>query len=145
MFLLFRNKFFGEFSREYFVPFRSISSVTMSGLESLADVDIDSKGKFKYILIEVKDTKSNERKHIVRGYARCGYHADILGEMESKAPKGLSLNCVGGGRILHEPENKKLKVYGYSQGFGQADHKISVQILQKKYPDYNITMSNEGY
>ena len=29
--------------------------------------------------------------------------------------QGLDCECVGGGRIQHEPENKLIKVYGYSQ------------------------------
>lgn len=31
------------------------------------------------------------------------------------------------------------------QGYGQADHQMSTEILKKKYPDYSITFSNEGY
>ena len=30
-------------------------------------------------------------------------------------PLGLDVECVGGGRILHEPDEKKIFVYGYSQ------------------------------
>ena len=60
--------------------------------------------------------------------------------------KNIVCDCIGGGRILHEPEKKQLFVYGYSQGFGRADHKLSVQILKRKYQDYiSIEYSNEGY
>jgi phosphohistidine phosphatase len=38
-----------------------------------------------------------------------------------------------------------LKVYGYSQGYGKADHQVAVDILKKKYCDYNVTWSDEGY
>ncbi|KAI6240074.1 Sex-regulated protein janus-A [Aphelenchoides fujianensis] len=124
------------------VLYRTASS-KMSGIDAIEDVDIDSKGKFKYILIEAKD--SNKSKFIVRGYGSCGFHADIFDKVEGKAPKGIRLNCVGGGRILHEPDAKKINVYGYSQGFGQADHAKSVEILRSKYPNYDITFSNEGY
>lgn len=31
------------------------------------------------------------------------------------------------------------------QGFGKADHTIAVGLLKKKYPDYEITWSDEGY
>ncbi|KAK2586344.1 hypothetical protein KPH14_010636 [Odynerus spinipes] len=57
----------------------------------------------------------------------------------------LEVEVLGGGRILHDPENKSIKVYGYSQGYGKADHQISVDLLKKKYTDYNITWSDEGY
>lgn len=59
---------------------------------------------------------------------------------------GLDCECMGGGRIRHEPDKKAILVYGYSQGFGKADHSITVDLLKKKYPDYDkITYSNDGY
>ncbi|EFN75221.1 Sex-regulated protein janus-A, partial [Harpegnathos saltator] len=73
--------------------------------------------------------------------------ADIFDEVDDQIKKfrGLQANCVGGGRIEHHPDEKTIKVYGYSQGFGKADHQVSVEVLKKKYPDYNITCSDEGY
>jgi len=56
--------------------------------------------------------------------------------------------CPGGGRIDHKPESKTIHVYGYSQSFGQGDHKLAKQMLEKAYPTYSpdkITWSNEGY
>ena len=41
---------------------------------------------------------------------------DIYEDVYSRvSPLGLDVECVGGGRILHEPDKKKLFVYGYSQ------------------------------
>jgi phosphohistidine phosphatase len=58
----------------------------------------------------------------------------------------MDCECVGGGRIKHSLDEKTIKVYGYSQGYGLADHAITVEILKKKYPDYkSITFSNDGY
>ncbi|XP_014239771.1 sex-regulated protein janus-A-like [Cimex lectularius] len=57
----------------------------------------------------------------------------------------LDLECLGGGRIMHDPAKKNIKVYGYSQGFGKADHQITVSILKTVYKDYEITWSDEGY
>jgi len=59
--------------------------------------------------------------------------------------KGLSCQCLGGGRILHDKSKKYIKVYGYSVGFGLADHTKTVEILKSKYPDYNIEWTNDGY
>ncbi|XP_014223608.1 14 kDa phosphohistidine phosphatase-like [Trichogramma pretiosum] len=117
-------------------------------LKTVEDVDIDPCGVYKYILIEVQEKKTKEKKNIVRGYARCEYHADILDEVEialKKISTNLKAKCVGGGRIQHDAETKKIKVYGYSQGFGKADHEISTNLLKKKYSDYTITWSDEGY
>jgi hypothetical protein len=44
-------------------------------LNIIEDVDIDSNGVFKYILIEVKDKGGNDKvKKIVRGYQHCEWH-----------------------------------------------------------------------
>ena len=59
--------------------------------------------------------------------------------------KGLDAQCLGGGRIVHKPEEKYIKVYGYSVGFGRADHTKTVEVLRDHYPEYKIEWSNEGY
>ncbi|XP_025265709.1 sex-regulated protein janus-A-like isoform X1 [Camponotus floridanus] len=122
--------------------------VTMSHLlDKVVDVDIDDYGRFKYILINVQDDTNKISKQIVRGNARAQWHANIFDKVDGEIKKlvGLRANCVGGGRIEHDPDEKTIKVYGYSQGFGKADHQVSVELLKKKYPDYNITCSDEGY
>ncbi|PIK36301.1 hypothetical protein BSL78_26868 [Apostichopus japonicus] len=112
----------------------------MSGLPV---VDIDPSGVFKYVLI--KATKGSNEQFFVRGYAWGEYHADIFEEFEGKN-KDLRLSCLGGGRIEHSPDRKSILVYGYSVGFGKADHSITVGLLKSRYPDYtSITFSDEGY
>jgi phosphohistidine phosphatase len=43
--------------------------------------------------------------------------ADIFEEVNGriKEHSGLQANCVGGGRIEHDPDEKTIKIYGYSQ------------------------------
>ncbi|XP_053203086.1 14 kDa phosphohistidine phosphatase-like isoform X2 [Panonychus citri] len=124
---------------------KSTTTTTISSnkMDSIKEVDIDERGKFKYILITVKDDSGGE-KLIVRGYRDCGYHADILERVQSQLVK-FNCDSPGGGRISHDPNEKKLLVYGYSMGFGRADHQKTVEILKKSYPDYTIDWSNEGY
>jgi phosphohistidine phosphatase len=31
------------------------------------------------------------------------------------------------------------------QGFGKADHEVTVGLLKKKYPDYSVSWNDEGY
>ncbi|KYQ57412.1 Sex-regulated protein janus-A [Trachymyrmex zeteki] len=71
--------------------------------------------------------------------------SDIFDQVDEQIKKhaGLRANCVGGGRIEHDPDEKTIKVYGYSQGFGKADHQVSVELLKKKYSTYNVTWSDE--
>lgn len=125
------------------------SSGTTEKLDSVADVDIDE-GRFKYILIKVHDSipdGEETSKFIVRGYSWAGYHADIYEKVEANlVTRGLEGECVGGGRILHDRAQKTIKVYGYSQGYGRADHKLATDILKKRYGDYaEISWSNDGY
>ena len=45
----------------------------MSGkLDQVQNVDIDSGGRFKYILVKISD--GSREKYIVRGYRRAEYH-----------------------------------------------------------------------
>ena len=85
-------------------------------------------------------------KLLVRGYSWAEYHADIYDQVEEKLRDiGLDAQCLGGGRIIHKPREKYIKVYGYSMGFGRADHTKTVEVLQSHYSDYQIEWSNDGY
>jgi len=114
-------------------------------LAAVPDVDIDSSGRFKYVLI--KCHIGDEEKFIVRGYKWAGFHADVYDQVwERLEGLGIETECMGGGRITHDPEKKQIKIFGYSQGFGLADHAKSAELIKKQYPDYSdITWSNEGY
>ena len=114
-------------------------------LDQVKNVDVDSQGRFKYILVKIKD--GTHQKYIVRGYRRAGYHADIYDEILPELQSlGLQSDCVGGGRIEHNSDAGTILVYGYSIGFGRADHAITTEILKKFFSSYkSITFSNEGY
>lgn len=125
-------------------------------LDKIQAADIDSGGRFKYILIKVYvvtfeppvSAAKEKFKYVVRGYGDCPFHGDIYDrfvESLNKLEEGAyDTECVGGGRIAHEP--KKITIFGYSQGYGQADHSISADILKKHFPsDYTITWNNDGY
>lgn len=114
-------------------------------------MDIDSDGVFKYVLIRVHavsppGTPAGESKEIVRGYKWAEYHADIYdkvsGEMQKK---GIDCECLGGGRISHQSQDKKIHVYGYSMGYGRAQHSISTEKIKARYPDYSVTWADDGY
>ncbi|KAJ0182802.1 hypothetical protein K1T71_002171 [Dendrolimus kikuchii] len=116
-------------------------------LEDVPKVDIDPSGVFKYILIKVYETEENNVEPsiiIVRGYQRCNYHSDIFDEVQGKLHP-LDCEPLGGGRISHDSENKKIHIYGYSQGYGKADHEVAAKLIKETYPSYAITVSDEGY
>ncbi|KAI7684943.1 14 kDa phosphohistidine phosphatase [Sarcoptes scabiei] len=112
-------------------------SERITSLADIEDVEIDDFGRFKYILI--KASLNDQHKFLVRGFAWASYHADIFDLFESsKSP--IKYECVGGGRIEVEPHNKKIKIFGYSQGFGRADHEMSCDLVRKKYKDYEKSL-----
>ncbi|KAG7279270.1 hypothetical protein CRUP_033206 [Coryphaenoides rupestris] len=118
----------------------------------MADVpqaEIDPTGVFKYVLIRVhsKEDGDDSEIDIVRGYSWAEYHADIYDKISGQLEKGgvLDCECVGGGRIKHNPAAKKIHIYGYSMGFGRANHSVSMEKLKIRYPEYEVTWDNEGY
>ncbi|XP_029468432.1 14 kDa phosphohistidine phosphatase isoform X2 [Rhinatrema bivittatum] len=118
-------------------------------LAEIPEVDIEPDGVFKYVLIRVHATRppsSEDSKDIVRGYKWADYHADVYDKVAAEIEKqGYDCECLGGGRIAHKSQQKKIHVYGYSLGFGRANHSVSTEKLKKKYPDYNVTWADEGY
>ncbi|KPP74270.1 14 kDa phosphohistidine phosphatase-like [Scleropages formosus] len=118
-------------------------------LAAVPAVDIDPDGVFKYVLIRVHSTEEGDDSSvdIVRGYAWAEYHADIYDRVSAELEKGGALDCMclGGGRIKHDSKAKKIHVYGYSLGFGRANHSVSTEKLKIRYPDYEVTWADEGY
>jgi len=137
---------------------RNIRTMTSSFLSKVPEVDIDADGKFKYILMNLsipsEDNKTGD-KILVRGYADCNYHTDIkdkvlerLLKLSESAANGALPECstkvLGGGTIFHDSENKIIKVYGESQGYGKADHATAVSLLKKMYTDYDVSWTDEA-
>lgn len=60
---------------------RAVGNMAAADLAQIADVDIDSDGIFKYVLIRVhaappSETPAEESKEIVRGYKWAEYHGE---------------------------------------------------------------------
>uniref|UniRef100_A0A2R9CEN5 14 kDa phosphohistidine phosphatase n=1 Tax=Pan paniscus TaxID=9597 RepID=A0A2R9CEN5_PANPA len=72
--------------------------------------------------------------------------ADIYDKVSGDMQKqGCDCECLGGGRISHQSQDKKIHVYGYSMAYGPAQHAISTEKIKAKYPDYEVTWANDGY
>mmetsp|Transcript_59834 Transcript_59834/g.129721 ORF Transcript_59834/g.129721 Transcript_59834/m.129721 type:complete len:123 (+) Transcript_59834:294-662(+) len=121
-------------------------SVSPSLFESARAVDIDV-GVFKYVLINMSDNRTLRARKLVRGYNGCEFHADVLSLATTRlVDPNITLNCVGGGRINHDAEHKKIHIYGYSQGFGRADHASATELCREAFgADYTLTWSDQGY
>ncbi|ODM96220.1 Extracellular exo-alpha-(1-_5)-L-arabinofuranosidase [Orchesella cincta] len=129
----------------------TLSADVKAKLDKVADVKIDEKGKFKYILIKVYATDSTGKhvdensKLVVRGRGDCPFHGDIFDKFQEETAQleGIDDEILGGGRI--QRDGNKILVFGYSQGYGRADHTLTVELIKKSYPTHEITWSNDGY
>ncbi|XP_054440752.1 14 kDa phosphohistidine phosphatase isoform X1 [Pteronotus mesoamericanus] len=138
------------------------------------DIDPDGVFKYVLIRVRAaapSEAPAGESKDIVRGYKWAEYHAaqrwgfrplgpraaraecralpipadiydKVSGEMQKK---GYDCECLGGGRISHQSQDKKIHVYGYSMGFGRAQHSVSTEKIKAQYPDYEVTWTDDGY
>ncbi|NXV95705.1 14 kDa phosphohistidine phosphatase isoform X2 [Calonectris borealis] len=122
-----------------------MAAAAAAALSRVADVEIDGGGVFKYVLVRVR-AAGGPGKDVVRGHGWAEYHADLYERTAQElAQQGLGCECLGGGRLSHHPEERKIHVYGYSVGFGRADHSVTTEKLKAEYPDYEITWADEGY
>ncbi|XP_075991912.1 14 kDa phosphohistidine phosphatase-like [Anticarsia gemmatalis] len=114
-------------------------------LDGVPKVEIEPTGVFKYVMIKVHDTKhpNVEPVTIIRGI-QLSYHSDIYDVVQEKL-QPLDCEPIGGGRISHDPENKKIFIYGYSQSYGRADHELTAKLIKKAYPDYSISITDDEY
>jgi len=57
------------------------------------------------------------------------------------------ISVKGGGRIYLNSESQIMEIYGYSYGFGKADHNISQRVVEtdERFYNYNVSWSDEGY
>lgn len=113
-------------------------------LAKVPDVEIDPEGTFKYILIRVNVKDGDAHKDIVRGTKSAQYHNHIF-EKVSPALEALEMKCVclGGGKIEHNSQEKKIRVFGESTAFGRADHSVAVEKLKTVFSSYEITWAND--
>lgn len=117
-----------------------------SPLLSFPTLSLDE-GTFKYVLMRVTDPLTGGSKLCVWGDVRAEYHMDVLrGGLALGKRLGLVVKEVGGGRITHQADERKCRVYGYSAAFGAAPHEVSQAIIRRALPLYNdVTVSYDGY
>jgi phosphohistidine phosphatase len=126
-------------------------------------VDI-APGAHKYVLIRAaaqcnSNNNSNNNTgetttatpyYIVTSKKGAAYHRNAAEPMIEKLQAAgcfCDIEVTGGGRILLEEESKRISVFGYSYGFGMANHAISQQVIKadERYKDFEVTISDEGY
>ncbi|XP_028259811.1 14 kDa phosphohistidine phosphatase [Parambassis ranga] len=124
--------------------FRKATLAMADALAKIPDVEIDPEGTFKYILVRVKVKDGDVHKDIVRGTKSAEYHNHIFEKVNpAMEALGMECKCLGGGKIEHKTQEKKIRVFGESTAFGKADHAVSVEKLKTVFSDYEITWSDD--
>lgn len=126
---------------------------------NISFVSIDE-GRHKYVLIQAtcssgedsrqQQQQQQEKSHLfVVSHRGAHYHRNVA---EWYIPKlqnqGFSnIEIQGGGRIIRDDINKLIKVFGYSYGFGQANHEVATRVIRsdRRFQSYQVSWSNDGY
>jgi len=110
-----------------------------------------ARGTHKYVLITARSERQNggDLSYFVTSKHGAHYHRNaaeaFLPRLEERGYTDIQV--LGGGRINLDEERRRIEIYGYSYGFGRADHLISKKVIEadEKYSDYDVTWSNDGY
>ena len=93
-----------------------------------------SPGKNKYVLVRATHPGDEKVQWFVKSAApsECGgpYHGNVAQDLrEWIEAAGYTPEVTGGGRIDYRPDDKEAVVYGFSYGFGKADHAKAAAII----------------
>ena len=108
-----------------------------------------AEGAHKYVLISAMTPDGSQRQHFVVSKRNASYHRNAAEPFVDKLEQNgyKSIDITGGGRINLNSTDETIDVYGYSYGFGLADHALSKAVIlaDPRYKDFDVTWSNEGY
>ncbi|KAL7544031.1 hypothetical protein ACHAXR_013454 [Thalassiosira sp. AJA248-18] len=118
------------------------SSSSSISQDAIPSVSIDA-GAYKYVLITANAPSTNRTRTFVYSKRNASYHRDVaehfLPALESGGYRDIRIK--GGGRILRDDCEKKVHIFGYSYGFGRADHELAKEIVEQSvnYRGYTVT------
>ena len=116
--------------------------------EVIPSVQIDE-GANKYVLISAKAPNSDKSSLYVTSKKGASYHRNAAEPFVAKLEKNgyTAIEILGGGRIFCDEHEKKISIFGYSYGFGRADHAKSKAVIdkEKRYEGFDVSWSNDGY
>lgn len=120
--------------------------------DGIPSVSID-RGAYKYVLVTAEknnDDGKQRKRTFVYSRRSAKYHCNVAEELVPRlegAGGYRDIRVKGGGRILRDDDSKKVHIYGYSYGFGRADHAMAKDVVDQSvnYRGYEVTWSNDGY
>ena len=117
-------------------------------------VSIDE-GAHKYVLIKAStpsnsgSSSSSTVQHFVFSKQGADYHRNVAEHFIPTLQTAgyYDIRITGGGRILKDSTKKLINIYGYSYGFGMADHSLAVEVVEASglFEGYTLNWSNDGY
>lgn len=107
-------------------------------------------GAHKYVQMTAQTpTSPPQTRTFVISKRGAHYHANVAEPFSYRLEEaGYSdIRVKGGGRINYVPNERRISIFGYSYGFGLADHALSKKIVQEdgRFADCAIVWSNDGY
>ena len=107
-------------------------------------------GAHKYVLISAHaPTDPPEKRWFVVSKHGAQYHANAAEPFVDRLEQAgyRDIRVTGGGRINYQPDQRIINIFGYSYGFGLADHKLSKKVVEEdgRFVGYAVDWSNEGY
>jgi phosphohistidine phosphatase len=112
----------------------------------LPSVEI-AEGAHKYVLIHA--CLNGDEQYIVTSKHKAPYHRNAAEPMVEKLEEAgyTDIQVRGGGRLDLDSQAKTIIIFGFSYGFGKADHSISRRVVLESstYKDFDVTISDEGY
>ncbi|KAL7488586.1 hypothetical protein ACHAW6_014181 [Cyclotella cf. meneghiniana] len=132
------------------------SSCTSRGGDSSDDtipsVSIDE-GAHKYVLMTAytpgAPSSSSRKRTFVYSKQGADYHRNVAEYLLPMLERSgyYDILITGGGRIIKDSSKNYIKIFGYSYGFGRADHQLAVEVVRESnlFNGYNLLWSNDGY
>jgi phosphohistidine phosphatase len=104
-------------------------------------------GVHKYVLIKAE--RNDHEQYFVTSKKGASYHRNAAEPLIDRLQIAgyINIEVTGGGRLSLDNKTKKIHIYGFSYGFGLADHAISKSIIldDPRYSSFDVTYSNDGY
>ncbi|KAL3930507.1 MAG: hypothetical protein SGARI_004464 [Bacillariaceae sp.] len=111
-----------------------------SSTTKVPNVEI-AEGAHKYVLIAAMTPDGSQRQHFVVSKRGAHYHRNAAEPFVDKLEKNgyRSIDITGGGRIALNTTDETIDVFGYSYGFGLADHALSKAVIlaDPRYKDFD--------
>ncbi len=109
----------------------------------IADLD-NHKLTFKFIVVRLHD-QNDVRRNIIRAKSskEMGVsHSTILEGVWSEPgiKDGIDAECIGGGTLYVDHDEKRIIICGQSRDFGEEPNRIeTVSMLQGAFPDFQVS------